>query len=118
MSFEAEAEACGIAERSEDACRIVHERASVEHADDPRVEIADAAAGIEQLWRMVEAKRKRVHGEIAAAQIIVDRTRLRRWQRARAGVGLPPRRCDVDAKPANGDCACAEACVRRRAHLR
>ena len=87
-----------VRDAAQDPRRVVHERPVVEHANRAVLEIDATAVRIEERTEVVgrERRRHRVHREVPAMQIVRELGVLDRGKRSRRGVGLPPRRHDVD----------------------
>ena len=81
-----EPEPRGVAGHAPQARRVVGEGAVVQDAQDARLEVLDRARDGAQL--AVEAERHRVDGQVAAAEVLVERRGLDLGQRARAQVAL------------------------------
>ena len=68
----------------------------MENPQPARAQILDAAVRVQQPRVARERKRHRVHSEVAAGQILLDRRRPHLGQGAGPGIGLGPRLSDVD----------------------
>ena len=116
VGVHAEAEPVLVADRPEDAGRVVDEGEVVEHADRARLEVSATAEGIDESAEVLALKRSghRVDREVTAAQVFVDRRMLHGRERRRRVVELGARRDEVDVLAvAVADDRSAELLVRR-----
>ena len=113
LRLEREAEPRGVAHRAQEPGGIVEEAAVVHHADRLRVEVAEPAVRVVQVPEVVarEPDRHRVHGEVAAAEVLGERRGLRHArQLARRVVRLLPRGGEMkDLAPNNPRRPCRSA---------
>ena len=109
-----EAVAVLVAERAEEPRRVVDEREVVEHAEDARLEVAQAAEEVHEPSEVLALQRdgQRVDGEVAPVEILADRRLLDGRQRTGVVVELRSRRGDVDAAAVVHDHGRAELVVR------
>ena len=86
-----------VPDRAEDPRRIVDERAVVQHADSPRLEVDAAFERVEELPSIVafQGDGHRVDREVAPEEVISQRSVLDARQRSRRMVGLGARGRDV-----------------------
>ena len=70
----------------------------MEHANGPGLEVGHAAAGVVEVAEVVarDPERHRVHAEVAPGEIVAQRRGAHLGERARLGVGLPPRGGQVE----------------------
>ncbi len=92
LRLEPELEPGRVADGAQEARGVVEEAAVVEHADEPGLEVGEAAERVVQVPEVVpgEPDGERVHGEVAAPEVLRQRRRRRPRQRARRLVGLLP----------------------------
>ena len=97
LRIELEPEPGRVAHRAQQARGVVLEAALVEHAHDALLQVGDAPARVVQMAEVVpgQAQRHRVDGEVAAAEVLVQRRGLHTRQLTGGVVGLPPRAREV-----------------------
>ena len=99
VTVHAEPVAVLVADRAEDPGRVVDERKVVQDANDPRLEIGEAAEEVDQASEVLtsEGHRHRIDGEVAPVEILPDWSGLDARQGRGLVVELRSGRRDVDA---------------------
>ena len=118
--LEPEAQARGEARGAQRSRRIVVKAALVQHAQPAAREVLASAHAVDQgrapgARHPVQRNRERVHAEVAAPEILLERARRDRRQCARPRVGLAARTGEVEIAARREHARGAEALVRHAA---